>query len=418
MPGNAAKVIITERQQEILLKLSRSRTESSQRRQRATIILLAFEGKRNDQIAPIVDLGRDAVGIWRRRWADRREQLVLIECVDGMTKLRRAIGETLSDAPRSGSPGKFSAEQLTQLIALACESPRDSGRDISHWTCPELAKELVKRKVVESISSRHVGRILAEADLKPHHCKYWLHTKEKDPEVFAEQVETVCRCYQEAPRLHDECETCTVCVDEMTGIQALERIAPNQSMKRGKPERIENEYKRHGTQCLTGNFDVVTGEIVSPTIGATRTEPEFVAHIERTVRTDPKKTWIFVADNLNTHCSESLVGYVAKACGIETELGVKGREGILKSMATRREFLMDSSHGIRFVYTPKHSSWLNQIEIWFSILARRVIKRGSFESVEDLRDRILGFIDYFNKTLAKPFRWTYTGRPLRAGIQV
>ncbi len=201
-------------------------------------------------------------------------------------------------------------------------------------------------------------------------------------------------------------------VDEMTGIQALERIAPTQPMKPGQVERREFEYKRHGTQCLIGNFDVVTGEVIAPTVQLTRTEEDFAGHLKRTVGIDPDATWIFVCDNLTTHCSESLVRYVAKECDIELELGQKGKSGVLKSVETRKEFLRNSGHRIRFVYVPKHTSWLNQIEIWFSILVRRVIKRGNFSSTSDLREKILAFIDYFNQTMAKPFKWTYTGRPL------
>jgi DDE superfamily endonuclease len=198
----------------------------------------------------------------------------------------------------------------------------------------------------------------------------------------------------------------------MTGIQALERIAPTRPMKPGQVERREFEYTRHGTQCLIGNFEVTTGQVIAPTVHPTRTEEDFAAHIAQTVATDPGAGWIFVADNLTTHCSESLVRYVAEACAIPTALGKKGRRGVLKSVATRKAFLTDASHRIRFVYVPKHTSWLNQIEIWFSILVRRVIKRGNFTSAEDLRKKILAFIDYFNRTLAKPFKWTFTGRPL------
>ena len=113
-----------------------------------------------------------------------------------------------------------------------------------------------------------------------------------------------------------------------------------------------------------------------------------------------------------THCSESLVRYVAEVCDIEQDLGTKGKSGVLQSVETRKDFLRESGHRIRFVYVPKHTSWMNQIEIWFSILVRRVIKRGNFLSAADLREKILAFIDYFNRALAKPFKWTYTGRPL------
>jgi transposase len=199
--------------------------------------------------------------------------------------------------------------------------------------------------------------------------------------------------------------------DEMTGIQALERIAPTQPMQPGQVERREFEYVRHGTLSLIANLDVVSGEVVSPSLGPTRTEADFAAHIERTIDLDPEGVWLFVTDQLNTHQSETLVRLVAERCGLEEELGEKGKSGVLQSMATRAAFLSDARHRIQFVYVPKHTSWLNQVEMWFSILVRRVLKRGDFGSREALEARIVEFIAYFNKT-AKPFRWTYTGRPL------
>jgi len=222
----------------------------------------------------------------------------------------------------------------------------------------------------------------------------------------------VCSCYLVAPQLWHEQGIHAVSTDEMTGIQALQRIAPTKPVRPGQVERVEFEYKRHGTQCLIGNFEVATGQVITPTVQPTRTEEDFARHIERAVKTDPDAGWVFVVDNLTTHCSESLVRYVAKACGDEAELGKKGKRGVLKSVATRKAFLGDPGHRIRFVYVPKHTSWLNQIEIWFSILVRRVIRRGNFKSTADLRQKILAFIDYFNRTIAKPFKWTYTGRPL------
>src|SRR5262245_59382906 len=197
----------------------------------------------------------------------------------------------------------------------------------------------------------------------------------------------------------------------MTGIQALERIAKTKPMQPGIVERREFEYKRHGTLSLIGNFDVVSGQIVTASLGPTRTEADFAAHIGQTIDSDPLAVWLFITDQLNTHQSEALVRLVAERCGLCDALGVKGKSGVLQSMASRAAFLSDPSHRIQFVYVPKHCSWLNQIEIWCSILVRRVIKRGNFPSVEALRERILAFIDYFNRT-AKPFRWTYTGRPL------
>ena len=182
----------------------------------------------------------------------------------------------------------------------------------------------------------------------------------------------------------------------------------------GKTERIEFEYCRHGTLCLIANFDVAMGKVLAPTVGPTRTEEDFAAHIEQTIGTDPDASWIFVVDQLNTHKSEALVRLVAEHCELEDDLGSKGANGVLKSMATRKKFLEDPDHRIRFVFTPRHASWLNQIEIWFSILARRALKRASFSSLQDLKERLLSFIDYFNAVLAKPFRWTYAGKPLQS----
>ena len=249
--------------------------------------------------------------------------------------------------------------------------------------------------------------------MKPHLSRYWLNSEPEDPIVFEQEVRTVCRAYHEAPALY-QAGTHTVSVDEKTGIQALERAHPTRRMRPGQVERREFEYIRHGTLSPIVSFEVSLGQIVASSVGPTRTEADFVAHIEQTIATDPGASWVFVADQLNTHKSESLVRLVAKHSEIEHDLGVKGQSGVLQSMATRAAFLQDHSHRIRFIYTPIHTSWLNQVEIWFSILVRRLLKRASFSSVEDLRQRILAFIDYFNKTLAKPFKWTYTGRTLAA----
>lgn len=195
-------------------------------------------------------------------------------------------------------------------------------------------------------------------------------------------------------------------------MQALERIAPTLPVRPGRIERQEFEYKRHGTLCLMANFEVATGKIVAPTIGETRSEEDFARHIEQTIATDPGAEWVFVVDQLDTHKSEALVRLVVEQCGLKVDLGAKYKSGVLKYQPTRMAFLADPSHRIRFVYTPKHCSWLNQVEIWFSVLARRVLRRGNFCSKADLREKLWAFIRYFNRVLAKPYRWTYTGRPL------
>ena len=414
MPGKTAKVTITERQQDILHTLSHAPTAPSRLRQRATIILLAFDGQRNPEIAVEVGLSRRQVALWRRRWARAWHRLSAIECLESHAALRRAIEQVLNDEPRSGPPGKFTPEQIVQILGVACEPPEKSGRPITHWTAHELADEVVKRGIVPSISVAQVGRYLREAALQPHKKRYWLNTTEKDPQVFREQAQAVCDAYLAAPALERNHRTHTVSTDEMTGIQALERNAPSQPMTYKKCERIEFEYTRHGTLNLIGNFQVATGELIAPTLSPTRTEADFASHIEQTVATDPQASWVFVVDNLNIHGSETLVNLVAKACGIEQPLGKKGVRGVLKTVASRQAFLSERSHRIRFVYTPKHSSWLNQIETIFGMIMRKVIRRGSFTSVADLKSKLLNFIEYFNRVFAKPFQWTYTGQPLRA----
>ncbi len=415
MPGKAAKVRCTERQQTILERIARATTSSRKIAERAQIILRALDRMLNQDIAAEIGLHPDQVGVWRRRWQQSYDALIAIECRESTATLTRSIEQVLSDAPRSGSPGTFTAEEVTQILATACEPPENSGRPIDNWTRRELTDEVIQRRIVASISVRQVGRYLEGADLQPHRSKYWLNTKEKDSDVFEQQVKMVCQTYLQAPDLYFQENTYTVSVDEMPGLQALERIEKEIPMQPGQPARIEYEYKRHGTLCLIGNWDVVRGQMLAPTIGTTRTEEDLVQHFDQLVQTDPTAGWVIVLDNLNVHCSESLVMWVARLEGIdESTLGRKGKSGILKSVASRREFLQDRDHRIRFVFTPKHSSWLNQIEIVFGIVHRRAVARASFSSLTALKERLLDFIEYFNRTFARPFRWTYTGRPVKA----
>jgi transposase len=323
------------------------------------------------------------------------------------------ILDLLRDERRSGRKPLFTAEQVAQIIAVACEKPEASDRPVSHWTPRELADGVMKRGIVTSISPRHIARFLEEAALKPHRTRYWLNakTKDVDPAAFARDSVAVCNEYRGAAEAHMLGEH-VLSTDEKTSIQALERIAPTKPALPGLTERREFEYIRHGTLCLTADFEVATGEVVSYTIGPTRNEQDFVDHITRSIDSDPAASWTFVVDHLNTHLSATLVEHVARWCGITDDLGKKGKSGILATMASREGFLADKSHRIRFVYTPKHCSWLNQVEIWFSVLARRLLRRSSFGSLEELRERIESFIEYFNATLAKPYRWTFTGRTL------
>lgn len=248
--------------------------------------------------------------------------------------------------------------------------------------------------------------------MKPHKSLYWLN-KEKD-EQFDEKVSDISNLYQQATSLAAMGER-VISVDEKTGIQALERKHPTKPMIAGKVELIEFEYHRHGTLCLIANFDVASGKIITPTIASTRTEEDFLTHIKATLANDSQaQKWHFIADNLNIHLSESLVRFVAEISAFDQDLGEKGKNGILKNKRSRAAFLTDPAHKIVFHFTPKHASWMNQIEIWFSILVRKLLKRASFSSIFDLHLKLLAFIDYFNLTMAKPFKWSYSGKPLIA----
>ena len=240
--------------------------------------------------------------------------------------------------------------------------------------------------------------------------RYWL-TPPID-EHRDETVKAICTLYQDAPRFAEQGEE-MVSTDELTGVQALERKHAGLPLAPGKVERREFEYVRHGTRCFILSRDIVTGKIVAPACGPTRTEADFLAHLQAVVATNPEASrWHIVCDNLNTHQSASLVRWVAQLSGIEEDLGLKGERGILASMVSRAAFLSEPTHKVVFHYTPKHSSWMNQIEIWLSILVRKLLKRGSFTSVEDLQTKVLAFIDYYNRTMAKPFKWTYQGKAL------
>lgn len=244
--------------------------------------------------------------------------------------------------------------------------------------------------------------------MQPHRFRYWLN--EVPDAQRDEKIRDGCGVYARAPERAKGGER-TISMDELTGVQALERKSPDLPMQPGHVLRREFEYIRHGTLSWFINFDVVTGHVIEPSSGPTRTEEDALAHLQRLIASDPTATkWHIILDNLNIHQSESLVCWVAEREGLVLEtLGVKGKSGILQSMESRAAFLHDPTHQVVLYYTPKHASWMNQVEIWLSILVRKLLKRGNFLSLDDLRSQILAFITYYNQTMAKPIKWTYTG---------
>lgn len=326
--------------------------------------------------------------------------------------LQKALLRLTQDKDRSGAPPTFSSQQICMIISIALENPEDSNRPISFWSAREIAEEACKRNIVKSISASKVGDILRTIDIKPHKSRYWLNPNIKDEEAFRKNIKEICDLYINVESLQEN-NTILVSIDEKTGIQALERNAPDKPIKPSSPAKIEYEYTRHGTQCLTPTFDILTGKILNYQIGATRNEEDFAKHIKETIETSPNSKWIFVMDQLNTHKSEALVKLFAEINEYKGDLGEKGVVGILKSMETREEFLTRENQKLQIKFTPKHCSWMNQIEIWFGIMDRKTLKRKSFGSIEQLVDRIKEFIKYYNMNMAKPFKWTYEGKPLR-----
>lgn len=402
-------------QLEILQKLANGSNVQLNQKKRATIILALVEEPNNSHVSTSLSINRKTVIKWKQRWEESKVELDRIER-DEPRKLKQAIKEILEDSYRSGRTNSFTMEQIAKIINLSLQKPESVGVPISHWTSEELALKAIKDNIVESISARQISRYLKEIDLKVHRFEGWLNSKDKlkDPDEFEKRTGTVCQVYLNSNNLQEEGFHILSC-DEKTGIQAIEHKHPSKPAKPGTVEKCEQEYKRNGTTTLIASRDINTGEIIAPMVNQTRNEEDFLKHISDVVSLAPNDKYILVMDQLNTHKSESLVKYVAEQCGIEENLGKKGKCGILKSMKTRQDFLENENHRIRIVYTPKHSSWLNQIEIWFGILSRKILgRRASFKSVQELEKKILEFIKYYNENLAKPFKWNYAGKILKA----
>lgn len=347
-------------QLELRRLLRRGKTEARVYR-RGQMVLAADSGEPKAAIARRFGTNRYRVGLWVGR--------VQSEGLDG-----------LKDRPRSGRPRSISALDRHEVVAAACRAPREFGLERALWSHEAIADALRSSEVVDQISASSVGRILRAGDLKPHRVKMWCHSK--DP-LFTEKLHDVVSLYLDPPPGEP-----VLCVDEKSGMQALSRARGLIPAQPGRDGRLEFEYRRNGTRCLLGCFNVRTGKVLG-VCSPTRKRADFFSFMDRVASVYRQSRVHVVLDNLNTHRDTSAGDFVSQ---------------------------WNRKHGDRFVfhYTPTHGSWLNQIELWFGILSRRVLKNGSFESVYELERAVLAFIEQWNECEAHPFRWTYEGTPLAA----
>jgi transposase len=350
---------------------------------RARVVLLAAEGKNNREIGRLVGLREKAVGKWRRRFHGGRLA-------------------ALPDAPRSGRPSPYTPEQKARVLQKATQAPQDNGLPFSHWSSTDLAKLAKDAGITDSIHPTTVWRWLDGADLQPHRWRYWLQNTDSD---FETRMKDVTGLYVTALELAKQ-GIPVFCFDEKTGIQALERETPDLPMKPGKPQRRDHRYVRHGTTTLLGVFQVATGKVWGRfTPRTAKATARVIREVGESVPNAPKIH--FVMDQLNTHWHHDVCQVVAALSGVDFD-PKKHRTG-----TQRKAFLADPSKRVVIHFTPKRASWLDQIEIWFSTLGRKLLNRASFTSVEELQRAIYAFIEHHNRFLARPYRWTYTGRPCK-----
>lgn len=354
------RIQLTGSQRRQIKRDCRSRTSEARFVQRRRIVLLASVGLDNTHIAERVGCTRETVVFWRRRFIER-----------GLAGLE--------EEPRSGRPSRISAQERHETIAMACRKPADVGVELSQWSLSSLRKALLDSGRVRQISTTSIWTILNDVDLRPHHFRRWLFS---DDPLFDQKMRDIVEVYTVLVAKRGET---ALCLDEKTGIQILERIQPIVPPAPGYPGLIEGEYIRHGTSCLFACFNVGTGKVLGWN-NPTRTQVDWLTFLDKVADAYPTGTVHLVLDNLNTHISEE----------------------------TRK---WNERHGSRFVFhfTPTHASWLNQVEIWFGLLQRELLKNSSFGSVEELVFAEHRYIDQWNQHRAHPFEWTWKGYPLRRG---
>ena len=383
----APQVILAGDEQSRLESIVRAHSTPQALAFRCQLILQAAAPERpsNLQVAKELHCHRHTVGRWRSRYLEQ-----------GLSGLQ--------DAPRPGRPRRFSPSQRLDVMSMATRKPATYYCPATRWSLDDLVAALFQRRTW-TMSRSSIWRILEEADLKPHRSVYWLNSHDPD---FEAKAHDICSLYINALRFFEQGRL-VICSDEKTGMQILERKYPTQPIEPGKPEKREHEYIRHGTRALIASFVVPTGQVVW-NLGQTRTSADFAAHLANVIKQLPDMNrYDWVVDNLNTHWSLDVCRLVAQWCKVpfvakDLSRGVQ-----------RRAFLSDPSHQHVFHFTPKHGSWLNQVELWFSVLARRFLKRGDFCSAQDFEARLCDYLEVYNTHQAHPYRWTYTGQPLVRG---
>ena len=381
----APPIILSQNARTELQTLVRASSTPQSLSLRARIVLqaAAADTPTNLHIGRALGCCNHTVGKWRRRYL--------------------ALGLAgLQDAIRPGRPRTIASATRVQVISVASTLPHDQERTVTRWTLDEIVATLLDALHTDTISRSSIWRILHDIDLKPHKSEYWLNSHDAD---FDAKAHAICQLYAHAIEASQQGRL-VICCDEKTGMQVLERKTPTKPAQPGRRERREHEYIRHGTRVLINSLAVATGHIAW-TLGTTRKATDFMAHLQRAYQTLPHmERYDWVMDNLNTHWSLDVCRLVARWCKVPCE------PHKLKTGLQRRAFLTDPSHRHVFHFTPKHGSWLNQAELFFSVVHRRFLARGSFPSAKDFERRLERFLKDYNIRHAHPYRWTYTGEPL------
>jgi len=381
----APRIILAQNARSDLQTLARAHSAPQLLALRAQIILRAADADTpsNMQIGHDLGCSNRTAGKWRQRY--------------------HHLGfQGLQDAPRSGRPRTIVPATRVRVISVASDLPQAQDRPVTRWTLAEIVTTLLDALNTDAISRSSIWRILQDVDLKPHKSAYWLNSHD---EQFESKAQVICQLYTKALEYYQQ-NRLVICCDEKTGMQVLERKSPTKPAQPGRRERREHEYIRRGTRVLINSLAVATGQLAW-TIGATRKATDFVAHLKQASQSLPTmQRYDWIMDNLNTHWSLAVCRLVARWCKVPFE------PKALKTGAQRRAFLCDPSHRHVFHFTPKHGSWLNQAALFFGVLHRRFLARGSFHSVAEFAARLERFLQDYNTRHAHPYRWTYTGEPL------